>query len=382
MKDKVVIIGGGIGGLSAAVALDRKGIDWEIYEAAEEIKEVGAGLWLAPNALTILEQLGLDKIAYEIGTPYSAVYIEDYKGNKLQKHDVLKTKEKYGHGIVAFERAKLQKLLYDQLDKSKINTSKRCMQVLKSDAGLVVQFEDGTEIKGTVVVGADGIKSTVRKYVLGEVPFRYSGQTCWRAIVDFQLPNHGEAALSEIWGTAKGQRMGVGPVSDNKTYYYLTHHAAPNKKDNSSTLKEDLLRLFNNYSSNLKDLISSSSTDSIIRNDLSDFKPLKNWVKDNVVLLGDAAHSTTPNLGQGACQAIESAYILADCLHSIDNVEMALLAYQKKRIDRAAFITNTSWQFGKASNLSGIMGNFIKFSMMKYYPKSLRDKQFEKVYTL
>jgi FAD-dependent urate hydroxylase len=379
-KDSTIaIIGAGIGGLTTAIALKNKGIKANIYEASAEIGEVGAGIWMAANAQKILDKLGiLEKIKGK-GIDYDAVYIENYKGERLQKSDLLEVKKKYGYGTISFARPVLHASLFELIDPSTVHTSKKCIEITSVDGRHLIKFEDGTETTADLVVGADGIRSVVREYIHGKINYRYSGQTCWRSIVDYSdLKNRN--ALSEIWGLKRGQRMGYGYVGENKAYYYLTILSEERQTDQIATIIPNLLEMFSDFPQEAKNLIVASSPQKILRNDLYDFKPLKNWIKDQVVLLGDAAHATTPNLGQGACQAIESAYVLAEALSQFNNLKEALLHYQIARIKRAAFITNLSWQFGSSANLGGPIGNFIKFGMLKYFPKSLSEKQFDKVF--
>jgi 2-polyprenyl-6-methoxyphenol hydroxylase-like FAD-dependent oxidoreductase len=142
-----------------------------------------------------------------------------------------------------------------------------------------------------------------------------------------------------------------------------------------------LLGICKPFSKTLIDLIESVDEKEIIQSDLYDFKPLKKWIDGRVVIIGDAAHATTPNLGQGACQAIEDAWFLAEQLSSTNNINTSLLNFQNKRIEKTAFITNTSWLFSQMTNTSGWMKTIVKFSL-RFTPDIINKKQLDKIYTV
>lgn len=151
--------------------------------------------------------------------------------------------------------------------------------------------------------------------------------------------------------------------------------------DNPQTIKADLLRLCESFPAVIKNLIESCDESAFIRTDLFDFKPISQWTDGRLVLIGDAAHTTTPNLGQGACQAIEDAYVIAEELSRNEEISQAFSNFQSKRIEKASYITNTSWQFAQLTNTTGIAKSLIK-NVMRLTPDFISDRQLDKIYSI
>jgi 2-polyprenyl-6-methoxyphenol hydroxylase-like FAD-dependent oxidoreductase len=377
---KIAIIGGGIGGLTTAIALQQKGYNVKVYEAAPEIREVGAGLWVASNAMNILNRLGIADAVKQAGNTLKSSALADHKGNILTKIDFNKIIAKYHNGTTAIHRGKLQNILFNAVKPGTVETNKRLKNIVSTEGGIHLTFEDGTDAESDILIGADGIHSAVRKHLFGEIPLRYSGQTCWRGIAKMQLPNPKEAA--ELWGTKSGLRSSYSQVSANEVYWYITVKSIQGTKINPVNLKSYLKELTAEFDSNIQDVIEATDNQSIIQNDLFDIKPITLWFKGNIVLLGDAAHATTPNLGQGACQAIEDAYFLAESLSQHPSVEMAFKTYQNKRKPKADFVTKTSLQIAQLNNIGGAIGYRLRNFLLKITPQSIGERQFEYLFKL
>ncbi len=388
---KIAIIGGGIGGLTTAIALQQKGFDVKVYEAAPKIQEVGAGLWVAPNALNIFERLGIAEAIKAAGNALKISYLGDHKGNVLTKVDFSKIIAKYDNGTIAIHRGRLQSILLENVKPNTVETYKRLKNIENTsrnnrernsrEGGIQLKFDDETVASCDILVGADGIHSVVRKHIFGEIPLRYSGQTCWRGIAEMTLPHPKEAA--ELWGTKGGLRSSYSQVSDNEVYWYITAKAQQGTKINSNEVKSYLLNLVSEFQSDIKNVLEKTENQAIMQNDLLDIKPIPNWHKGNIVLIGDAAHATMPNLGQGACQAIEDAYFLAACLSKhTPSVSNAFSAFQNKRKPKADFVTNTSFQIGQFINLGGAVGYRLRNMLLKMTPQSISEKQFDYLFKL
>jgi 2-polyprenyl-6-methoxyphenol hydroxylase-like FAD-dependent oxidoreductase len=210
---------------------------------------------------------------------------------------------------------------------------------------------------------------------------RYSGQTCWRGIAKHQLPGELNGAMRELWGKLPGQRFAYSQITDNEVYYYGTLAAPAGGSDHPGMIKNTLVQNFSSFGKIAADIIADIDSASVIRTDLFDLKPISTWVKENVALIGDAAHATTPNLGQGAAQAIEDAFVLiSELKEQPGNIPAALLRYQHKRIKKAHYIVNTSWRFGQITNMRNPVGISVRNWLIRTTPAFMTNKQIEKAY--
>ncbi len=353
---RVLVVGGGVGGLPASIALQQKGIEVEVYEAAPSFREAGAGIWMAPNATKLLDRLGLAEAINDLGRPYrKGVAIVQLDGTVLSATSTDKDLADHGFHTIAIQRTLLHQLLLNQVKRA--TTGKRFVGYELGKQGVTVRFEDGTDATGDVLVGADGLRSAVRGQLLGDLPLRYSGQTCWRFLSTANKTSMpGPYDMTEMWGNAGGLRVGSGLVSDDLAYTFITAKAPMGGLMDPGTVKSELHQLCRHFPAATLDLIDRTPDDAFLRNDLLDIAPLQKWHGDRVVLLGDAAHATLPNLGQGACQAVESAYSLAAQLGRVQsatdsNVTAAFEDYENERRRKAHRVTKMSWQIGQLSNI-------------------------------
>ena len=376
---KGIIIGAGIGGLTTALALMRKGIDVTVFEQANEIQEVGAGIWVAPNGLNVYDALGIATDIVKAGKTLDKINVVDIKGKPISTIDSAKIKAKHAFATVAIHRATLQSILASYIPADKIMLNKKFSSYQQSENSIIAQFEDGTIAEADFLINAEGIKSKAREQIHTGIPLRYAGQTCWRFVTELDLPESGN--MYEIWSNKKGLRVGYSKINDRQVYVYITNFEKSGGKDNVKTIREDLLNVCDAFPPIVKQLILSTNEKSILRNDIFDFKPIKKWTDRRMALIGDAAHATTPNLGQGACQAIEDAFVIAQELSLNPDIETALKKYEEKRMKKATYITNTSWQFGKITNTSGLLKSVL-MGILRLTPTSVNDKQLDKIYSL
>jgi 2-polyprenyl-6-methoxyphenol hydroxylase-like FAD-dependent oxidoreductase len=373
MGPKIVIIGGGIAGLTAAVAMARKGLDAEVYEQASELKEVGAGVGLWGNAFRALRVIGLaDEVVRLAGEPAgSGVRRPDGAWLLYQPYEIMQ--KRWGAGFASVHRAELHRLLADQLDPSAIHLDARCTEI--SDAGNVVRarFADGREVEADVLVGADGAHSVVRPALLGPAPIRYRGYTSVGALTpagSVPLPRDG----SETWG--RGIRFGVAPTSGERVVWYAVWKAPAGGAGVST---EHLIRLFGGWHEPVRAVIEATPADTTVRKDVYDRLPGRTWTRGRVALIGDAIHLMTPDLGQGACQAMVDAVTLADCLAQAGSPGAALLSYQQRRWRNAAFTTLLARSFGNMGQLDRQLTCGARNALVRAMPLSLQLRQLDLV---
>jgi 2-polyprenyl-6-methoxyphenol hydroxylase-like FAD-dependent oxidoreductase len=210
---------------------------------------------------------------------------------------------------------------------------------------VTARFADGREERGDVLVGADGIKPAVRRQLLGDEPLRYAGYTAWRGVGLIDRP---EVPLGvTMLAAGRGSQVGTLPIGGGRTYWFATANVPQGETDPPGGHRAALLERFKDWYAPIPAFIDATPEGAIIRNDILDRPPVRKWGEGRVTMLGDAAHPTTPNLGQGACQAIESAFVLARHLRGAADLPAALRAYEQARFDRTALVTNRSWTLGK-----------------------------------
>ena len=374
MTETVNIIGAGIGGLTTALTLKQRGLNVNIYESSAEIKPVGAGIIIANNAMQVFQKLGIQEKIEKAGNKISFMKITDTKLNEISVVDLSEYEKKYGVHNIAIHRGELQKILANELGNENINLSKRLSKIEKSDL-FKLTFEDNSTIECKLVIGADGLKSVVRNQLFEKSTLRNANQICWRGICEIDLPQKYHNELNEAWG--KGKRFGFVKISNKKVYWYALTNSKNVKSD-----EVNLTELFSEFHNDILNIISATKKKQVIISDIIDLKPIDKWQNENVCLVGDAAHATTPNLGQGACQAIEDAYVLGKLLDKGMLLESTFKEYENLRRKKAHSIVNTSWTVGKIAHIENGLGIWVRNFVMKNLPKSANKKQMDMIFNL
>jgi 2-polyprenyl-6-methoxyphenol hydroxylase-like FAD-dependent oxidoreductase len=376
MKKNITIVGGGIAGLTTAIALNKAGFSTTIFEAAPEVKAVGAGLALAANAMKAFQKIGIAEDVIAEGRILPAFLLLDQQGKQLAKTNSEALSKKYGVDNFTIHRADLHRVLLSKLDPTTVHSNKRIVDIITQGEKTILTFQDGSTHETEVLVAADGIHSPIRKKLLPESKERYAGYTCWRAIIDNTKLQITES--SETWGN-KG-RFGIVPLAHNKIYWFACINAKAQDEKMKAFRVADLAAHFKDFHAPIPQILQETKDEHLLWKDINDLQPIHQLAFGNIVLIGDAGHATTPNMGQGACQAIEDAIILADELSKTDNVTAAFKAFEKRRIQRVHRIVNTSWTFGKIAHIENTLLISARNFLFRHIPASINEKQVQVVY--
>ena len=326
---KICILGGGIGGLSTAIALKQAGFEVDVYERHSKPSEIGAGIVCWPNASFVLEQLGvLDKIAKVAG---SINYMNRFSssGESIGSLNITELNLLMKYPSYSIIRKDLMNILTERSLELNVNIHyQHNVESLSDNNGKAcVQFSHGKHIKPDIIIGADGrMNSLARKYVNIDNKPIYQGFINWIGVFESKFDVFTELSVSDYWG--EGDRFGIVPISKSKAYWAGGTVSEHISDASPARYKSELTSLFSRWPSIITKMINETPLSRINKIYVHDHDPINNWSKNNVILLGDAAHSPLPTSGQGACQALEDAWHLANCLRNNNGAELSLVFKQ------------------------------------------------------
>ena len=354
---RVAIIGGGIGGLTAANALRRAGIEVSVYEAAGELKEIGAGVALHANAMRVLRFIGVEDAVRKIAgkTDYS-VTKDGITGRIISQTSRAKHAELHGIEPATVHRADLLDVLAAALPEGIASLSKRCVSIESGESSAVARFADGTEVEADVIIGADGIHSVVRTSLFGPDAPRFTGKICYRSVIP--TANVRASALSDV-AADNGQWLGphgtivLYPLRGEELINVVCHYDDDTYRHESWVTECERAEVLERYAGWHESLLRLfEAGDTWYKWALYDRDPIPRWTKGRVTLLGDSAHPMLPYLGQGACQALEDGAVLANALSaSPSDPVAALAAYERVRRPRASSVVLTARARGVSNHL-------------------------------
>lgn len=353
---KVVVIGGGMGGLALGKALLDRNIDVTIYEQASQLTQVGAGIQLTPNAVKVLRGLGLEHRLAEFGFFPDAIQGRDWRsGRSVFCTPLAGVCERIYHApYIHIHRADLQAILHEALPDRVLQLSSQCIDVADDGRSAIARFADGRVVEADLIVAADGIRSVVRRCLFGDDKPRFTGNICWRSVIPFDDGPEPDLVSPDnsIW---------FGPNGHIVTYYVrggrgvnvvacLESEHWQEESWNVRSTKEDLAAAYVGWHPKLQRIFERA--DEVYKWGLFDRDPMKTWSRGRITLLGDAAHPMLPYLSQGAAMAMEDAMVLARVLeqHRSNTVDV-LCSYESLRIPRTARVQLTSREQGKKNHL-------------------------------
>jgi 2-polyprenyl-6-methoxyphenol hydroxylase-like FAD-dependent oxidoreductase len=361
---RIIVVGGGIAGLSAAIALRRAGNEVVVLERARRIDPVGAGITLFANAMRALDRLGVREAVAAQGAAATRSAILTWDGRELTRipSDLLE-------GTIALHRADLQAELAAAAGEVRLGVEVATVE--QHDDGVVAVGADGSEERGELLVGADGLGSVVRRAIT-DAPVRFAGYTAWRGVSPLPVES---GRLTESWGV--GERFGLVDIGRARTYWFATKNAPEGAPDDPQGRKAEIVRRFSGWHEPIAEIADATGEDAILRNDVYYLEPLPRWRAGRLVLVGDAAHATTPGVGQGAAQAIEDAVVLADRLAHSDEPRSALAEYEAIRRPRAELVLEMSRRADKAAQLAGPLGWRFRNALVRRLPEWAQRRQLE-----
>jgi 2-polyprenyl-6-methoxyphenol hydroxylase-like FAD-dependent oxidoreductase len=356
---RVAIIGGGIGGLTAANALRRAGVEVSVHEAAGELKEIGAGVALHANAMRVLRFIGVEDAVRKVaGRTEYAVTRDGITGRVISKTSRARFVELQGIEPATVHRADLLDVLAAALPEGTAALGKRCVSVESGDSSATAHFADGTSVEADVVIGADGIHSPVRTALFGPDAPRFTGKICYRSVIPTAAVRGG--VLSDV-AADNGQWLGphgtivLYPLRGDELINVVAHHDDDTYRHESWVTECDRAEVLERYARwhpSLLRLFEAGQT--WYKWALYDRDPIPAWTSGRVSLLGDAAHPMLPYLGQGACQALEDGAVLANALSDrrfASDPVAALAAYERTRRPRASQVVLTARARGVSNHL-------------------------------
>lgn len=345
---KVIVLGAGVGGLSSAIALKHKGFEVEVYERHPARSDIGAGIVCWPNASFVLNELGmLNDIAAVSGHVCKMQRLSS-QGEFLGSLDILKLNERMGYPSFSILRKDLMRILdmhaarlgvevkYNHTVEKIVSTQSRLSQV---------HFGDGSVIQADLILGADGRMSSVaRAFVNGDNQAVYQGFINWIGVFQSAEAIFKEITVSDYWGV--GERFGVVPVSPDTAYWAGGMAASEVGEKDPAVYKRELLSLFQHWPEPILTIINKTPLSKINKIYVHDHNPMDIWHRDNVLVIGDAAHAPLPTSGQGACQALEDVWHLAELLEkNCSSLETVFQEFTKRRFSKTTGITMGARQF-------------------------------------
>jgi 2-polyprenyl-6-methoxyphenol hydroxylase-like FAD-dependent oxidoreductase len=340
-----IVVGGGIGGLTAAVALRQAGIEAVVYERAPRLRAIGAGVHLWNNATRVLKHLGFFEQILETGVEHDRAEFRTADGRPIAIWRLRELNDRLGAPTVGIGRPELHRILAGALGEDAVEVSAECVGFHEDPSGVEAELADGRRARADILVGADGIGSIVREQLLGASPPRYAGYTVWRAILE---DTHDAIPRGSFVSWAGGgSRFVAYHVGPGRLYWMAVTNAPPGGEDGPGGATPGLLERHRGWAAPAEEIIVATRDRDIHRSDVYDRPPVRRWGAGRITLLGDAVHPMTFNVGQGAGQAIEDAVVLAARLGAETDAPRALAAYARSRRRRTAKLQKIAWRIGR-----------------------------------
>ncbi|MFE0719465.1 FAD-dependent monooxygenase [Streptomyces rochei] len=371
MGNTAVVVGGGIGGLAAAIGLHRIGWEVTVLERASTLADAGAAISLAANGLRALDELGVGEAVRKASRGQYSGGTRTPRGAWLTRMDGSALEKSVGTPIMGVPRSTLHRLLRASLPERSLVSGREVLRVEQTGPGTVRVDCADTVLTADLVVAADGVGSTVRSRLLPDHPGPvYSGSTVLRALTEHAVDLRTDFELT--WG--RGAEFGHIALSDGRAEWHavLRHPASTRFADPLAELR----RRFRDWHPPIPALLDATRPEAVLHHDVNELRtPLPSYAVGRIALLGDAAHAMTPNLGQGACQALEDAVTLAAALGTDPTVEAALARYDTERRPRSQSVARAARQAGRMGHqLSHPLAVPLRNTAMRLTPSRIATR--------
>ena len=339
---KAIVAGAGIGGLATSIALRRAGLEVQVLERVRELREVGAAVVVWPNGTRALRTLGVEPVW--LAVKRLCLFRSD--GRLLSDVPVAKLLARHASGMMVVHRAELHAALLAALGDGCIRLDAEVTGFSQDDAGVTVRLANGAAERADLLIGADGLRSVVRRQLVGDGDPDYQGFTAWRGEIPagrLEVP----AGTGRNWWGCGGEFLAF-PLTDGRVYWAGTANLPRSAAPGPGGHKQDVVDRFKGWDDQVLSIVGSTNPEAIVRTDIYDRPVLRSWSVGRVTLLGDAAHPMTPSQGQGACQALEDAVALGRSLEGDRDVREAFTAYERARLRRANRVVTLSRQASRS----------------------------------
>ena len=362
---KAIVAGAGIGGVAAAIALRRAGLEVTVLERVQELREIGAAVVVWPNGTRALRALGVEPSWLAV----KRVSLMNSDGRLLQQAPIGQLLSRYGSGMMVVHRAELHSALLAALGEGCIRLGSEVTGFTQADSGVTVRTANGMEESGDLLIGADGIRSPVRRQLAGDGDPMYAGFTAWRGEIQAGKLEV-EVGVGRNWWGRGGEFLSF-PLTDGRLYWAGTANAPRSGRAGPGGNKQDVLERFSGWDDQVLKIVNATNADAILRTDIYDRPNLRSWSVGRVTLLGDAAHPMTPSQGQGACQALEDAVALGRSLAGGSDVGDAFENYERLRLRRANGVVAVSRQASRAVQSENRLLCGVRNAAVRLLPQSL-----------
>ncbi|MEH7440870.1 FAD-dependent monooxygenase [Bacillus sp. JJ1122] len=370
---RIAIIGGGISGLCTAVALQKKGIYTEVYEKAKEFIGPDTGIVLSGNAIRAFYIMGLSRQMLTNGVTTNHCYVKSHSGEVITKFDY--HSPSHIPNYLFMKRSTIMNILAGALLPGSLHINKELIDFEQNVHTIKLNFKDGCTAEAEYLIGCDGADSLIRKKLIPESQLTLSGSVCWRGIID--NPSFSEILYTETWGP-RG-RFGITPMPGNRLYWYAFKKAASSTTNMFNWNPMDLLFNFFYYHDPIQQILENTPSENIIFDELFVLQPLEHFYYGNILLVGDSAHASMPNIGQGASQAIEEAAYLSKWISTEDSIEKAFEKYELNRLTRMKLVKNETKVYELAAKVDFPILCSIRNKLLQLAPAGYHNEKLRKV---